>query len=108
MAVHLDALAAHLEAAGGPWIAGERFTLADVSWVVILDRLVEADWADCFWGAARRPTIAAYWARLRARPSFEAAIESVRAPVTRQGIAELAAAKRADARLRAALEDGSP
>jgi glutathione S-transferase len=108
MGVHLDALAAHLEVAGGPWIAGERFTLADVSWVVILDRLVEADWADCFWGAARRPTIAAYWARLRARPSFQAAIESVRAAVTRQGIAELAAAKRADARLRAALEDGWP
>jgi glutathione S-transferase len=105
MAAHLDALAAHLALRGGPWIAGDRFTLADVSWLVILDRLVEADWADHFWGEGRRPAIAAYWDRLRARPSFASAIEDVRAPVTRQGIADLAAAKRAEPALRAALED---
>ena len=80
-------------------------TLADVSWVVILDRLVEADWAEHFWGGGRRPMIAAYWERLRARPSFASEIENVRAPVTRQGIADLAAAKRADPALRAALEE---
>lgn len=105
MGSHLDTLAAHLDAEGGPWIAGERFTLADVSWVVILDRLVEADWADHFWGRGRRPTIAAYWSRLQARASYQSAIEGVRSPVTRRGIADLAAAKRTDSRLRAALED---
>lgn len=106
MGTHLDALASHLEASGGPWIAGERFTLADVSWVVILDRLVEADWADHFWGGGRRPPIAAYWERLRSRPSFASAIEAMRSPVTRRGIADLAAAKRGDPGLRAALEEG--
>lgn len=104
MGAHLDALAAHLDARGGAWIAGDRFTLADVSWMVILDRLVEADWAECFWGADRRPAIAAYWSRLQGRPSFQTEIESVRAPVTRQGIADLAAAKRGDPALRTALE----
>ena len=103
---HLDALAAHLDSHGGPWIAGADYTLADVSWVVILDRLAEADWAAHFWGVGRRPTIAAYWSRLQERPSFAAAIESVRAPVTRQGIADLADAKRDEPALRAALEIG--
>lgn len=105
MGHHLDALARQLETHGGPWIAGAAYTLADVSWVVILDRLVEADWASHFWGDGRRPAIAAYWDRLRARPSFATEIEAVRAPVTRQGIADLAAAKRADPALRASLED---
>jgi glutathione S-transferase len=103
MGTHLDALAAHLDQHGLPWIAGARFTLADVSWVVILDRLVEAGWGDYFWGSAQRPAIAAYWQRLRDRPSFASAIENVRLPIMRQAIADLAAAKRDDARLRAAL-----
>lgn len=105
MGAHLDALATHLDATGGPWIAGERFTLADVSWVVILDRLVEADWAEHFWGGGRRPRIAAYWERLRSRPTFASAVEAMRAPITRRGIADLAAAKRGDRGLRAALEE---
>jgi glutathione S-transferase len=105
LGAHLDALSDQLEKHGGPWIAGERFTLADVSWVVILDRLVEADWDGLFWGGDRRPVVAAYWERLRARPSFESAIEAVRCPDTRRGIADLRAAKAAEPRLRAALEE---
>ena len=54
---HLDLLDEHLEKSGGPWIAGDDFTLADVSWVVILDRLVEADWQDYFWGEGKRPAV---------------------------------------------------
>jgi glutathione S-transferase len=105
MGPHLDALAAQLDAHGGPWIAGERFTLADVSWVVILDRLAEADWDGYFWGDGRRPTVAAYWQRLQARPSYRSAILAMRCPNTRRGMEDLRAAKRADPRLRAALEE---
>ena len=104
MADHLDALGDQLEGHGGPWIAGADFTLADVSWMVILDRLAEADWADWFWAGPQRPAVADYWERLRKRPSFEAAIESQRCPITREGIGAVAAAKTADPALRAALE----
>jgi glutathione S-transferase len=104
MGAHLDALAVQLESPGGPWIAGERFTLADVSWVVILDRLAEADWDGYYWGDGRRPTVAAYWQRLQERPSFQSEIAAARCPNTRRGIEQLKAAKRSDARLRAALE----
>jgi glutathione S-transferase len=104
MATHLDRLGEQIERSGGPWIAGERFTLADVSWLVILDRLAEADWDAWFWGDDRRPAVAAYWERLRARPSFESAIVRERCETLVAGMADLEAAKRADPRLREALE----
>ncbi|MFQ5698555.1 MAG: glutathione S-transferase family protein [Myxococcota bacterium] len=104
---HLDALSRQLRVQGGPWIAGEAFTLADLSWAVLLDRLVEADWEALFWGRERRPTVARYWERLQARPSHVREILDVRRAGTRRGVARLAAAKRRDATLREGLE-GTP
>lgn len=72
--------------------------------MVILDRLVEADWADCFWGDDRRPAVASYWERLRARPSYRAEILEARCPITVQGIEDLKRAKARDSALRRALE----
>jgi glutathione S-transferase len=104
MGRHLDALGEQLDKHGEPWIAGADFSLADVSWVVILDRLAEADWDGFFWGGDRRPVVAAYWQRLRARPSYAAAIEDVRGENVRRGIAEVKLAKARDPRLLEALE----
>jgi glutathione S-transferase len=103
MQTHLDALEAKLAASGGPWILGEEFTLADVSWVVILERLVEGDCLPLFLDG--RPGVAAYWDRLRARPSYKSAITEHEHPTIIAGIAAIQAAKRADPALRAALED---
>lgn len=105
MAIHLDALDAHLEKTGGPWIAGQPFTLADVSWAVLLDRLAEADWADHFWGPGRRPHVHDYVERLRVRPSHAVAIERHRDPRSRRGADRVREAKSAVPGLRAALED---
>lgn len=104
MALHLDRVSAQLERSGGPWLLGEPFTLADVSWMVVLDRLVEADWERVFWAEGQRPLVAAWWERLKGRESFRAAVESMRCPNVRDGIAALAAAKMQDAALREALE----
>jgi glutathione S-transferase len=104
METHLDALARQLDGHGGAWIAGDRFTLADVSWVVILDRLVEADWDRYLWGGRKRPTVAAYWQRLTERPSYQTEILAMRCDNTRRGIDDLKAAKETDANLRDALE----
>jgi glutathione S-transferase len=104
MGRHLDDLAEQLEKSGGPWIAGERFSLADVSWVVILDRIMEADWDGYFWGGGQRPAVATYWERLKARPSYPAAIESQRCDRTRQGMIDVREAKAADPEFSAALE----
>jgi glutathione S-transferase len=101
---HLDALEEQLEKRGGAWITGDRFTLADVSWVVILDRLVEADWGEYFWGDGKRPAVAAYWQALQARPSYRTEILEARCPITLQGIEDVKQAKASDPALRQALE----
>ena len=83
MEYHLDALAQQLEQSGGPWITGAQFTLADVSWAVILERLGEADWVAEL--IAPRPAVDAYWQRLRVRPSWVSAMDEHQHPLVRRG-----------------------
>jgi glutathione S-transferase len=45
----------------GPWILGESFSLADVSWLVIFQRLVQVDSLHLFTGEGRRPQCTEYW-----------------------------------------------
>ena len=104
MGEHLDRLDEQLAKHGGPWITGERFTLADVSWMVILDRLTEADWHDYFWGGGSRPELDAYWKRLTERDSYREQVFEKRCPMTLLGIEEVKRAKQNSESLRAALE----
>lgn len=98
MASHLDALEQHLATAGTPWIAGARFTLADVSWAVILDRLREGDWRDLL-EDPRRPLVASWWQRVQQRPAYAAAMQgTMEHPLVREATRRIAAAKAADPR----------
>ncbi len=72
MQTHLDALETQL-GHDLPWIAGEDFSLADVSWAVILDRLREAD-ETALLADPSRPRLESWWNRIRARPSYAAAM----------------------------------
>jgi glutathione S-transferase len=101
---HLGALEAQLAASGGPWILGAAFTLADVSWLVIFERLRQVDAEHVFLGGGRRPACAAYWARLKERPSYAQAILGYPHPLIEHGTRRLKQAKAADPALRAALE----
>lgn len=74
---YLDELERHLEVTG-PWITGEQFTLADVSWVSLIERFREADWLDYF--LKDRPHIVAYWERLNERKSYRTAISECSHP----------------------------
>lgn len=100
---HLDDLEKHLasmEVAGSGWIAGEQFTLADVSWAVILDRLREADWTAVL-HSPRRPLVADWWERLRARPGYAAAmLGAMEHPLVKKGTQDIAALKARDLRFR--------
>jgi glutathione S-transferase len=89
MARHLAALELQLARSGGPWITGGQLTLADVSWAVILERLREADWADVM----LTPGLRAYWQRLSARPSYDAAMTQRQHRLVRTGTARIAAEK---------------
>jgi glutathione S-transferase len=104
LGTHLDALEAQLEASGGPWILGERFSLADVSWLVVFERLVQADALHVFTGDGLRPACTAYWERLKARPSYREAILEQGHPTIEHGTRRLKEAKAADPALRVALE----
>jgi glutathione S-transferase len=67
-----DMLEARLASNGGPWAAGEAFTLADCAAAPPLfysGMLVSFD---------DRPTLMAYYGRLRARPSFARAVDEAR------------------------------
>jgi len=101
---HLDALEKQLGESGGPWILGEAFSLADVSWMVILERLRQVDNEHVFIGGGRRPACTAYWERLKKRPSYAEAILGYPHPLIDHGIQRLKQVKAADPVLRAALE----
>jgi glutathione S-transferase len=104
MALHLDGLEKQLRESRGPWILGEPFTLADVSWLVIFERLVQADCLHVFLAQDRRPECAAYWDRLKLRPGYRQAIVDHTHPTVTRGTQRLRAAKAADPALRTVLE----
>jgi glutathione S-transferase len=101
---HLDALETQLAATRGPWILGDAFTLADVSWLVIFERLRQVDAEHVFLGGGRRPECTAYWERLRSRPSYGEAILGYSHPLIEHGTRRLRQVKAADPELRVALE----
>ncbi len=101
---HLDALEKQLVDRGGPWILGETFSLADVSWMVIFERLRQVDSEHVFLGGGLRPACTEYWRRLKERPSYAEAITGYGHPFIDHGIRRLKEAKAADSALRTALE----
>jgi len=107
LATHLDALERQLAASGGPWILGGQFTLADVSWLVIFERLVQADALHVFVGGGLRPACTDYWRALQARPSYAEAILGHPHATIARGTQRLREAKAARPALRALLE-GTP
>jgi glutathione S-transferase len=104
---HLNALETQLAESGGPWILGETFSLADVSWMVIFERLHQVDNEHVFVGGGLRPACTAYWERLKERPSYAEAILGYPHPLIDHGIQRLKQVKAADPALRKALEGTS-
>ena len=101
---HLDELETQLQSHGRKWITGDTFTLADISWAVLLDRAMEANWQKHLWGGDRRPAVRAYWERITARPSYQKQVDELRCTITIKGIADVARMKREQPEYRAFLE----
>ena len=101
---HLDALEQRLATSNGPWIVGQQYTLADVSWLVIFERLQQVAVIDSFVTVEDRPLCAAYWRRLQERPAYRTAILDHRHPVVTYGTRRLREAKAADPGLRELLD----
>ena len=71
-------------AAGGPWLLGQQFSLADVNMMPFVARLDYLDMLDVW--TTDRPNVQAWWKRARERPSFVTAIPDV---LTEDEIAEM-------------------
>jgi len=70
---HLCQLEADLVQGGGPWICGETFSLADISWIPILERMEVARFWSCFhdddYGSFEK--VRDYWKMIQERPSYK-------------------------------------
>ncbi|MEM9256793.1 MAG: glutathione S-transferase family protein [Pseudomonadota bacterium] len=95
MGEHLDALEAHLSDSDGPWITGLVFTLADVSWLAILERLRQADHLEGQVNSELRPACHAYWQALQRRDAYREAILEQQHPLVEYGTNRIQQAKRA-------------
>src|SRR3546814_3669279 len=63
-----------LGASTGPWLFGDRFTLADLFWAVSLYRFLWLGYSGFWKDGAGKPRVEAYANRLFARPSVKDAI----------------------------------
>ncbi|MCF4164903.1 glutathione S-transferase family protein [Zavarzinia compransoris] len=88
---HLERVEATLRDNAGPWLLGAQFTLADISLACALLRLEETGWLARFAAGGGLDATLAYYGRVRARPSWRAAIEDMRHPLVERGVADLRA-----------------
>ena len=102
MLLHLSSLEANLNERS-PWICGEQFTLADISWMVIFDRLIEADWFDELIKQDAYPNILRYWQDLQQRPSFTEGVDNFRLPIIERATKHIKHSKRVNEKVRVAL-----
>jgi glutathione S-transferase len=65
----VDDLDALLASDTRPYIAGEAYSIADCMWTAIIARLGLVG-MNSLWSDGQRPALAAYFERLRARPSY--------------------------------------
>ena len=62
----------------GPWLMGEQYTLADIDLIPFVDRFAEF-YKDIF-NPTATPKVAAWLARMRARPAVQAVWATDEAP----------------------------
>lgn len=103
MGLHLAALEDQVKSSGGPWLLGAEYTLADVTWTAVLLRLEEGEWLEHFFAEDALPELQAYWQRLKARPSYKAAILDMQHETVTRATKDLHYAKKWDPALHAAL-----
>jgi len=100
---HLATIDKALATTTGPWMLDTEFTLADITLGVVYYRLDETGWLDYFQTRAPMPALARHYANLRARPSWQAALEALQMDIIARGSNALKHAANNDPSVRAAL-----
>lgn len=107
MPIHLARLELALKESGGPWILGDPFTLADITLACVLLRVDETGFLQAFLREGDLQAVRAYYERLRARPSWQAAILNVTHPIIEQAVADLRQTRRTDPSIERLLDAGA-
>ena len=84
---HLVELEIKLSSSESQWLIGDKFTLADISWSVILHRLEECGWSYLLF--KNKPFVEAYYAKIKKRQSFIQGIVFQSNPNLERGISDL-------------------
>ena len=84
---HLCELETELSSSKKDWLASDNFSLADISWSVILHRLEECGWKGLLF--EKKPFINAYYEKIKQRDSFIKGIVDQNNPNLQKGIKEL-------------------
>ncbi|MEM6596450.1 MAG: glutathione S-transferase family protein [Pseudomonadota bacterium] len=71
---HVADLEAQLKESGGPWVFGDRFTIADIQWTVSIFRLMWLGHGEWWAPGSGNDRVADYYARAAKRPSFRSAV----------------------------------
>ena len=72
---HLNEMEQHLSENNYKWIAGNQFSLADISWMPLLHRLEETLWLELL--LKNKPKVQSYYSELKNRKSFQKAINDL-------------------------------
>ncbi|MEM6896098.1 MAG: glutathione S-transferase family protein [Pseudomonadota bacterium] len=71
---HIATLDDQLKQSGGPWIFGDRFTMADIQWTISVYRLKWLGNGEWWEAGSGRERVADYYARASERPAFKQAV----------------------------------
>jgi len=96
MWAHLRKIDEALAEAGGPWILGSSFTLADITLGCVLLRLDETGFLRSFFDKGGLERVAVYYGRWQERSSWKGAILDVTHPIIERGVRDLRDARRRD------------
>lgn len=69
-----EELASHAGERANWWLCSDRFTIADISLTILLDRLSRVGLANHFWGEGKRPHLREYYQRVQNTDSYKKAV----------------------------------
>ena len=102
MAHFINSLEKQLNDSKGPWILGNQFTLADISWLVILERFNQANCLELFLNEAT-PACGEYYHALKRRKSYIEGISNFNHSKIESATERIINAKSKNPRLKSAL-----
>tara|TARA_X000000950_G_scaffold268031_1_gene345120 strand:- start:913 stop:1824 length:912 start_codon:yes stop_codon:yes gene_type:complete len=101
--IHLKNLNDHLHENNSEWIVNDVFTLADISWAVILHRIEEVGWSEILF--KDKPFLSKYYARVKNKKSFINSINNYNHKILNKGVKNLKFKSKSDRNLSSLFND---